>query len=107
MSHSIDALAEALKSARLSEGISQQALARRVGLPQSHVSRIERGAVDLRLSSLVELARALGLEVMLVPRKKVSAVRSLARDTRSGGPEGRREPEPVKPAYSLEDDDHG
>ena len=35
---------------------------------------VEKGAVDLKLSSLVEIARALGLEIKLVPRNALPAV---------------------------------
>ena len=38
-------------------------------MPQSHISKIERGAVDLQLSSLIELARVLDLDIMSVPAK--------------------------------------
>jgi transcriptional regulator with XRE-family HTH domain len=43
--------------------MTQKELGQRVGLPQSHISKIEKGAVDLQLSSLVEIARALDFEV--------------------------------------------
>lgn len=72
---------EALKAAREARGLSQRALAERVGLPQSHISKIERGGVDIQLSSLTELARALELELKLVPRKAVPAVESIIRQT--------------------------
>jgi transcriptional regulator with XRE-family HTH domain len=64
--------------------LSQRALAALAGVPQSHISKIEKGDVDLRLSSLVEIARVLDLEVTLVPRKNLSAVHSIMRDTRTG-----------------------
>jgi len=51
--------------------------------PRSHISKVEKGAVDLRLSSLIELARALDLEFMLVPRPVVPAVRSIIRSAAS------------------------
>ena len=54
-------------------------MAEKVGLPQSHISKIESGHVDIRLSSLIELARVLDLELSLVPRKLVPAVRSIIR----------------------------
>lgn len=69
----------ALKAARESKGLSQRALSAKSGVPQAHISKIEKGAVDLRVSSLVVLARILDLELMLVPRKAVSAVRSIVR----------------------------
>lgn len=70
-----------LKQAREAKGLSQRALADLSGVPQSHISKIESGGVDLRLSSLVELARALDLELALVPRKGLSAVKSIIRST--------------------------
>lgn len=74
-------IAEALKEARGRKGLSQRALGELAGLPQSHISKIESGAVDLQLSSLVQLARVLDLEVRLVPRKAVPAVDSVVRTT--------------------------
>lgn len=68
-----------LRSARLSKGLSQAELGSRVGLPQSHISKIEKGGTDLRLSSLVEIARALDLELKLVPRSALPAVNSLVK----------------------------
>jgi len=68
-----------LRQARKAKGLSQAALAKRAGVPQSHISKIENTGVDLRLSSLAEIARALDLELMLVPRKVVLATQSLIR----------------------------
>lgn len=79
MTYTAEDIADTLKSAREARGLSQRALGKTVGLPQSHVSKIEGGAVDLKLSSLVELARALDLDVVLVPRKFVPAVQSIIR----------------------------
>jgi len=70
---------EALKAARTKKGLSQRALSQLVGMPQSHISKIEAGGVDLQLSSLTELARVLELELRLVPRKAVPAVDSVVR----------------------------
>lgn len=74
-------IATALRDAREAAGLSQRALGSVAGVPQSHISNIERGRVDLRLSSLVALARTLGLELVLVPRKSVPAVNSIVRST--------------------------
>ncbi|HLF10608.1 MAG TPA: helix-turn-helix transcriptional regulator, partial [Gammaproteobacteria bacterium] len=76
MSYAIAHIATTLKNAREAKGLSQRALSELAGVPQGHISKIERGAVDLRLSSLVQLARVLDLELALVPRKSVSAVNS-------------------------------
>ena len=81
MSYLIEDVVRSLKDARESKRLSQRALSKKVGLPQSHISKIENGAVDLQLSSLMELSRALDLEVMLVPRKLVSTVQGVVRST--------------------------
>jgi len=103
MTYSIQPLTDALKRAREKKGLSQRAFARSIGVPQSRLSRIESGAVDVRASSLLSIARALDLEVMLVPRQSVPVVRSLARkiDQTSADYEAQR------PLYQLdgEDDD--
>ncbi|WP_346659337.1 helix-turn-helix transcriptional regulator [Bradyrhizobium sp. 164] len=48
-----------IRTAREAIGLSQRDLSARITVPQSHISKIESGGADLRLSSLVELARAL------------------------------------------------
>ncbi len=60
---------------RLQRGISQSELGQLVKMPQSHLARIERGSTDVRLSTVTEIARALDLEPMLIPKHLVPAVR--------------------------------
>lgn len=83
MIYSIEQIASALKAAREDKQLTQRELSRKVWLPQSQISRIETGAVDLRLSSLIALSRALDLELILVPRKLVPAVQSLVRSSKT------------------------
>ncbi|MCE2494491.1 MAG: helix-turn-helix transcriptional regulator [Alphaproteobacteria bacterium] len=99
MTYATEHVARTLRNAREARGLSQRALGARAGIPQSHISKIENGTVDLRVSSLVELARVLDLDLVLVPRKAVSAVHAIVRR--------RDESEKARPAYSLDDDDHG
>lgn len=75
-------IARTIKAAREAKGLSQRALAKLAGVPQSHISKIENAGVDLRVSSLTEIARALDLELALVPRKTVPAVKSIVRSAR-------------------------
>lgn len=84
MAYSTEQIAASLKKARIARGLSQRALSALANVPQSHISKIEQGGVDLRLSSLVEIARALDLEVTLVPRKNLSAVKTITRQSSSG-----------------------
>ena len=79
MTYATEHIAPTLRSARETQGLSQRALSAMAGVPQSHISKIENGTVDLRVSTLVELARVLDLELVLVPRKAVSAVHAVAR----------------------------
>lgn len=103
----LDDIIGTLKTAREAEGLSQRDLSAKSRVPQSHISRIENGAVDLRTSSLVELARVLDLELVLVPRRAIPAVRSIAKDL-ARRHRGSGEPlSPVPPAYSLDDEDDG
>lgn len=80
----LEGLASRLKAARAQKRLSQRALSQKTGLPQSHISKIESGHVDIKASSLVELARALGLEIMLVPQTVVPAVEALSRSPTEG-----------------------
>lgn len=79
MGAGIDEIATSIRAARQAKALTQKELGQRVGLPQSHISKIEKGAVDLQLSSLVQIARALDLEVKLVPRKALPAVEGAVR----------------------------
>ena len=79
MSAGINEIAASIRAARKAKTMTQKELGQRVGLPQSHISKIEKGAVDLQLSSLVEIARALDLEVKLIPRKALPAVEGAVR----------------------------
>lgn len=54
--------------ARLSAGISQRELARRSGVPQAGISRIEHGLVSPRAETLDRLLRSCGRDVELVER---------------------------------------
>ena len=83
MPYAGDHIIAALKAARAEKALSQRELSKEAGVPQSHISKIEAGAVDLQLSSLIEIARALDLEVLTVPRKLVPAVRAIVRSDES------------------------
>ena len=81
----IEPIVRQIKVARSARKLSQRALSAKVGLPQGHISRIEAGEVDLKLSSLVGLARALDLEPMLVPRQRIRAVDAVIRSSGRAG----------------------
>ena len=59
-----------LRAARKKLGLSQRELGKRIGVTQAHVSKVERGT-DMRLTTLLNFARYLGYEVIMVPRQGV------------------------------------
>ena len=81
MNYNIEGIVKALTTARKDRRLSQRNLSKKVGIPQSHISKIEKGIVNIKISTLVELARALDLEIALVPRKAMPAVTSITRST--------------------------
>lgn len=103
MVYALEYLAKALREAREDKKLSQRTLSQKTGMPQAQISRIENSAVDLQTSSLIELARSLDLEVMLIPRKYVPAVKGLTRISQSAD----TEEQPPRPAYTVDEDDNG
>ncbi len=62
---------------------------------QRLISDLERGKVDARFSTVQNVARALDLEVMLLPRHLISVVDGLERGARGAS----------DPLYALQDED--
>lgn len=48
-------------------------------MPQAQISRFENGEVDPQISTLVELARTLDLDLQLVPRSAITSVEAAVR----------------------------
>lgn len=71
--------AEVLREARGARKLSQAEVAEAAGLSRMTVQKLEAGSVDARVSTLVELVRALGLELTLVPRELAPAVETFVR----------------------------
>ena len=76
---------ETIRARRLSLGLSQAEAARRSGIQQRQVSTFERGG-DVTLSTLLKLAQALDVEVILVPREDTTKVESLLKAKRAAAP---------------------
>lgn len=66
-----------IKLIRLQLGMSQKALAKRAGVPQSTVSRIEQGMRDVGLSTLNKILSAISCDLVIVPllRDSIEATR--------------------------------
>jgi len=69
-----------LASARKKAGLTQEQMAQKLGLTQARLSQIEHGQ-NLRLDTLESYARALGLELLLVPQRELRRVRSILNST--------------------------
>ena len=69
------------------------------------------GGVDLRISSLIALARLLDLELLVAPKQSVPAIKSIIRSGQGAYHNGPNHngindvAEPIPPAYQLEKDD--
>lgn len=76
-----------IKAARRDAGLSQQALAERLGISQSRVSHMELHPGSLSVEQLLAICAVLGLEIMVGARRVPAA---------PGEPPGVREPPPVE-----------
>jgi HTH-type transcriptional regulator/antitoxin HipB len=63
----------AIRRARRRAGMSQTELGAKIGLRQATVSRLERGEAETLLSTLLDVLSALGLEIIIDKRGRVSA----------------------------------
>ena len=94
-----------LATARQARGLSQAALAASTGMPQAQVSRIERGLNVPQVDTLENLAGALDLKLVLVPRQLGPAITALITDyLKSGATPDSRPAEPV-PLYRILDEE--
>ncbi len=70
-------LGELLRQARLAAGLTQEQVAYLAGISRPRYRDIETGIAAARATTLMNVSRALGLEMMLVPQAMVPAVRAL------------------------------
>lgn len=66
-----------LKQARHAASLTQEQVADLAGISRPRYRDIETGAAAARATTLMNITRALGLEMMLIPQAMVPAVRSL------------------------------
>ena len=62
MNHDLITLGQNIKAERNRKYLSQEKLAEMVGIQTHHVSKIERGLVDIKFSTLLGILKALNLE---------------------------------------------
>lgn len=72
-------LGRMLHIARKSVGLTQEQVAERAGIARPNYRNIENGSVAARATTLINVARALGMELMLIPQAMVPGVNALLR----------------------------
>ena len=65
------------RKARIAAGLSQEQIALRANISRPRYRDIETGAAAARATTLVNVARALGMEMMLIPQAMVPAIQSM------------------------------
>ncbi len=73
----MNTIIQQLQAKRKALRLSQKELGNKLGLPQSHISNIESGKTDPRLSTLIDMANLLEMELTLIPHKQRMLIQSL------------------------------
>jgi transcriptional regulator with XRE-family HTH domain len=90
-------LGRLLRQTRDSAGLTQEQTADLAGISRPRYRDVETGAAAARATTLVNIARALGMEMMLVPQRMVPAIEAMLRPAADDD----------RPAFVPEpDDDH-
>ena len=63
-----------LKQARLAASLTQEQIAEMAGISRPRYRDIETGTATARATTLINIARALGLEMMLIPQSMIPAI---------------------------------
>lgn len=72
-------IGQLLKTARKVRRLTQEQVADMAGISRPRYREIEAGSSAARTTTLINIARALGLELMLIPQAMVPAVDALLR----------------------------
>jgi|SRR5476651_801911 transcriptional regulator with XRE-family HTH domain len=72
-------LGRIIRERRIKLGMTQAQIAALTGKKPSQIVRFERGLVDPRLSTVVEVSNSLGMEIVAVPIRLLPAVQHLLR----------------------------
>ena len=78
-SESLDEIGAMFRGARQAARLTQEQVATLAGITRPRYREIEAGSAAARATTLINIARALGLEMMLVPQSLVPAVNALLR----------------------------
>lgn len=79
-------LGSRFRRARIAAGLSQEQIALRANISRPRYRDIETGTAAARATTLVNIARALGMEMMLIPQAMVPAVQSMLQPAEDDDP---------------------
>jgi len=68
-SAAVQALGEAIESARREQGYAQEAFAKRAGLDRSYFGAVERGEFNITMDTLLKIAGGLGVQASTLLRR--------------------------------------
>ncbi|MCC8958759.1 helix-turn-helix transcriptional regulator [Bradyrhizobium sp. Pear77] len=88
-------LGRLLRDARKQTGLTQEQVAERAGISRPRYCDIEQGIAAARANTLINVARALGMELMLIPQAIVPGVNALLRPSEDED----------RPAFTTDTDD--
>jgi transcriptional regulator with XRE-family HTH domain len=77
-------LGATLRDRRRKLGLSQAKVAVLTGKTQSQIARLENGLGDSRISSVVQVSRSLGTELVAIPIRLLPAIRHLLAEHEQG-----------------------
>ena len=93
-------IGESLQRARRARALTQAELGEQAGLSRMTIQRLESDQVDAKLSTVVDVARCVGLEMMLVPASLRAEIEDFIR---AGGKFFGREPGIDAPKTAVQD----
>lgn len=70
-------IGQLLKTTRKSLGLTQERVADLAGISRPRYREIEAGSSSARTTTLINISRALGMELMLIPQSMIPAVNAL------------------------------
>lgn len=100
MAQQAQSIGNALRAARKTLRVSQHELSKQLGIGQGTLSRAET-STDVRFGTLAQIARALDLELVLVPRRLVPAIDAIVRHGSVSEPADPDRDEPYDEAYDT------
>jgi transcriptional regulator with XRE-family HTH domain len=94
-SEAVRYLGRILRDARKQAGLTQAQVAERAGISRPRYRDIESGDAAARATTLINVARTLGMELMLIPQAMVPGVHALLRPSEDED----------RPAFTTDTDD--